>query len=360
MTTFAVSSKKVEKVNTKSLQKYQDIWTNTDAYQQTCMGDIIRTSTHDEKQLFYSNFANGLVGGCVKAYNNHHNLVLRPDDFWIAILTQFSFYVNARSEMLRNKLVDFHGTKELIVNGSGNIMTADYDALVHDITQSISKNLKDENICDWIQSPFSTTTPNDQMVCSIALMSSVQKYFTYKMCLDCGIPYVTLLGNVDDYKLLSRKIARLVEFEIEGQNKIITQWCQSLQFICEHLIKSKTQLNKEFWDCICCNFGGGSGPSYLSGWITNFCVFNEQGQWQATKFEKCGSLNVFFPKIDMNDVPSGIVNVPVTIDDNGKDYKTRFLAGSLMCSLPDESTIQPRLDWCICKIDEKKFKKSKW
>lgn len=63
----------------------------------------------------------GLVGTVVEAYNMHQNLQLRPDDIWIAILCQFSAYVNGRAEELRSKFVAHEGQKELIVNGVGNI-----------------------------------------------------------------------------------------------------------------------------------------------------------------------------------------------------------------------------------------------
>jgi len=33
---------------------------------------------------------NGFVTTLIEAYNNHHHLVLRPDDVWIAILGQFN------------------------------------------------------------------------------------------------------------------------------------------------------------------------------------------------------------------------------------------------------------------------------
>jgi len=34
---------------------------------------------------------NGFVNALAAAYNQHHDLVIRPDDVWIAILSQFSF-----------------------------------------------------------------------------------------------------------------------------------------------------------------------------------------------------------------------------------------------------------------------------
>jgi len=34
---------------------------------------------------------NGFVNALAAAYNQHHDLVIRPDDVWIAILSQFNF-----------------------------------------------------------------------------------------------------------------------------------------------------------------------------------------------------------------------------------------------------------------------------
>lgn len=96
--------------------------------------------------------------------------------------------------------------------------------------------------------------------------------------------------------------------------------------------------------------GGGSGPSYLSGWITCFCVFSEECGWLGDKTMFCDLLMAELPKINDEYIPSGIVNVPIMINDNGKEYKTRMLAGSLMCSLPNQFTLQPRLDFCLAKL----------
>lgn len=61
------------------------------------------------------------------AYNRHHDLILRPEDFWQAILTQFSFYVNANAEYLRDRIVDFEGEKTLTVEmGDSNLYTVDH------------------------------------------------------------------------------------------------------------------------------------------------------------------------------------------------------------------------------------------
>lgn len=71
----------------------------------------------DLSQLIESR--NGFVYTCMQAYNTHHHLVLRPDDVWIAILCQFSSYVEANAEAMREYFVNHKGTKELVVQKSG-------------------------------------------------------------------------------------------------------------------------------------------------------------------------------------------------------------------------------------------------
>jgi hypothetical protein len=84
----------------------------------------------------------GFVGAATAAYGYHSNLVIRPDDIWITMLSQFSFYVNARSEDLRYKFVNHEGRKELIVTVVGySIYNAPYDDMTRKFLNLISETL---------------------------------------------------------------------------------------------------------------------------------------------------------------------------------------------------------------------------
>jgi hypothetical protein len=58
---------------------------------------------------------NGFVNGIMRAFQQDLHLVLRPDDVWLAITTQFSFYVTRHAEKLRAKFAKYDGKKELMV-----------------------------------------------------------------------------------------------------------------------------------------------------------------------------------------------------------------------------------------------------
>jgi len=136
-------------------------------------------------------------------------------------------------------------------------------------------------------------------------------------------------------------------------------------------------MNLDFWNKVAHFDGGGSGPTWLSGWITAFCVFNEQGGWQGNAFSEntedakdpahlsasqfasvylrqaSGSkpyltLDRFpYPHIDSNDVPCGYTHVDVVLDDNGTKFDTMFVAGLIgsHISTGTRDTIQPIPGW---------------
>lgn len=291
----------------------------------------------------------GLVSTVVLAYNTHHQLVLRPDDFWQAILTQLSFYIQARAEALRDRIVDFQGQKTLVIQMGGTLFSADFGHFAQKMAEKIAANIKDPAVANWIIPSFTTTTTNDRIAASATLMSTLQAYFDYVCVLRCGIPKVTLLGTVEDWQQLRSKIDRLLAFDLEDQ--LMTKWHGMLAPVLDSLVSSASghdELN--FWDRVCHHKGGGSGPSYLSGWITVFVPFSAKGQWQGDfRFRSRGTDELqLWPDVEMGKLPVGAVSVPVLVDDNGIQYETQMIAGQVahdVCG--DGSILRPRSDWCI-------------
>lgn len=218
-------------------------------------------------------YENGFVGTVTECYNGHHNLIIRPDDVWMAIVTQLSFYINKEAENFRAKFVNFEGEKELEVEIDGTLKEASYEKLVTLMTEKIDENLVDPEVKSWLLPSFSTTTKNDVVACGVVFMASMKKYFDFKFNLACGIPYVTIEGTADDWEAISERLEKLKEYEL-------AEWYTMLKPILHQFIQAKKgEPDISFWQRICSNHDGGSGPTYLSGWITAFCVFNEDGNW---------------------------------------------------------------------------------
>jgi len=217
------------------------------------------------------------------------------------------------------------------------------------MSEQIAQNTK-ADIQAWIEPNFSTTTSLIRTVGSIVLMGAMQKYFSYGFELCCGLPAVTMLGTLDDWQNIRQRIDRLLDFN----QKELSKWHQVLVPILDEFVQSYSgNVNKDFWNRIAHKTGGGSGPRYLSGWIVAFIPWDEHDRyvlkdWNDIKKNNC------YGKVNVNDVPTSAVSVPVVINDNGTEYNTTFYAGHLYCTRgPFPTSIQPYLGWLMVhKKDE--------
>lgn len=275
-------------------------------------------------------------------------------------MVQFSFYVTKYSEELRDKLVDFEGKKELTIYAGGNLWTADFGLIAEKmVDEQIAKNIKDPELAKWVIPNFSTTTDKDRVVASVCFMSTLQNFFSYQFVLECGIPEVTLEGTLEDWLDLRFNIDRLKDFNI-GPDNYMNQWHEWLVKICDGLVKSYNNGDKmlEFWDNCCQYYAGGSGPSFLAGWISTFAVFKATGEWQGKCEMEADPFSnqqetMEFPVIDCEDLPSGLCKVPVSVNDNGREYDCYMFAGQFGYNVNTEQTgITPRADWCIATLEE--------
>jgi hypothetical protein len=222
--------------------------------------------------------SNGFVETVIQAYNGHHALIIRPDDVWLAILTQFNFFVNGKAEMLRSHFVHREGQKHLVVYAVGTRYTVDFGHLARTMTGLIHENIADPTLHEWILPDFSTTTLTDTTVAAVVMMATMKSYFTYEFHLLCGIPRVTLEGEKSDWEKILARLEKLNEYGVET-----TAWYHLLVPVVNKFVKAfddpNGQENIAFWQKVAHREGLGSGPPFLSGWITAFCAFDEKGRW---------------------------------------------------------------------------------
>ncbi|OQV19518.1 hypothetical protein BV898_06505 [Hypsibius exemplaris] len=335
---------------------------------QSCK-DIFQSSFGDNNKPVIPS-SSGFAYASIEAYNNHHRLVLRPDDVWITILTQLSFYVNAHAEELRHLFVTHQGKKELEVTATGSRYTVDFGNLAEQMGHLIQKNVIDPSLREWIIPDFTTTTSNDRIVSSVVMMATLKAYFSYKMCLECGLPVVTLLGEREDWEKLLTRLDKLPSF-----GKETSQWAKLLKPVLTRFVSAfdqpESKENKDFWQTIVNHEGGGSGPSYLSGWITAFCFFSADGKvlYRQAEWEMGSELDgVKFHRLDTEDVPAAYAQVDVKLNDNGQKFETSMVAGMVGYRVSDSGktadghdgkndSLQPVVGWCIFDKAEAQPKK---
>ncbi|KAJ7455062.1 hypothetical protein FB451DRAFT_1278344 [Mycena latifolia] len=298
---------------------------------------------------------NGFVNTVLSAYTGHYALILCPDDVWLTIVSQFSFYVNANAELLRANFVAHEGKKELEVFGTS---PPDFGALSRQMADLIHKNVVDPGLREWIVPKFSTTTNNDRTVGCMLMMATMKKYFDYKMSIMCGIPRVTLEGERRDWELLLGRLEKLKEYGIET-----IAWYHLLVPIISQLVSAfddpNSAANLEFWQKVAYQGYYGSGEEDWTGWITAFCIFSEEGRWCGPPLDKdhvearapeslsCQRFwasyldprmlerrrqrNILFgmdyPTVDSDYVPAGYAEVDVTFNNNGAISKCVIVAG---------------------------------
>ncbi|KIM88942.1 hypothetical protein PILCRDRAFT_813943 [Piloderma croceum F 1598] len=341
-------------------------------------GEIFQSSLDQKESNDSQNiipYRNGFVHTVIQCYNKHNALVIRPDDVWLAVLTQFNFFVNGNAEQLRKQFVSHEGKKELEIKAMGTRHTVDFGFMARQMTNLIDENIVDPALRAWILPDFSTTTDNDVTVSSIVMMATLKAYFSYKMTLMCGIPRVTLEGEKEDWEKILTRLEKLKEY---GDKT--TAWYHLLVPVISRFVRAfdgpDAEENIDFWQKVAHYQGGGSGPRWIAGWINAFCVFDEKGKWighrigqtpeppnekfaRRVKTEHYLTLDgIIYHRTDTNDVPSGFAEVDVKLDDNGQKFDTVLtagLVGARICDSEDKSlssegkrdTARPVVAWWI-------------
>lgn len=175
------------------------------------------------------------------------------------------------------------------------------------------------------------------------------------MQLLCGIPSVTLLGDREDWQQLRGKINKISTLGEEP-----THFASLLKPVLDKFVASFDDPSSpdvaKFWNQ-CVHFESmGSGPDYLSGWITAFCLWDPEGKsvYNSQGLKWAGNT---YPRIDTSDIPVGFVSVPVKVNDNGRELKTSMVAGMVGIEAipgandtvsdigPAKNSIQPFSGW---------------
>ncbi|KAL7794594.1 hypothetical protein V8C37DRAFT_409123 [Trichoderma ceciliae] len=310
----------------------------------------------NRNKLAVAPYGNGLVNGIIRAFQQDLHLILRPDDIWLAITVQFSFYINAHAEEMRSFFVSHQGQKELTIN-MGSMGELDVGLAARLFADLVQENVVDPELERWILPNFSTTTANDT-------------YFQYSAIVGCGFPSVTLLGERDDWVDLLERVLKLARFSSET-----AEWSVLLSKVVEKMIEAydRPEATEDFWMKAVHRTGweaSGLGLESLSGWITAFCFWSEEGfrvhQYSDEELQRdtilaTGSMDrkrlamggVSFPIIHAEAVPQAVVEVPVKVIDLAKRlyYETTIIAGSVgMTATASENrveydTFQPRSGW---------------
>jgi hypothetical protein len=272
------------------------------------------------------------VRGAIQAWGEHLHLVVRPDEVWFTILVQMNFYMLSHAEEIRSLFVDHTGQEQIYIEDF-----TWYDVLIR-FKDEIQKRVKTDWLLDWITPNFSTTTDSDVMTANILMMGLTKAYFKYIGRQVCGIPSVTLLGTQSDWEKLLTKLDRLPDFGAEP-----AEYKTRLRPILTRFVSSFAEPDSAdtrlFWNQIVNAQAAhicGDPPVYVSGWITGFYYWNDNGGPFArgpVRNNQNGLVldGVQYPVLDLSVAPVGYARAPFVMKDFGgmEDFPAYVAAGGL-------------------------------
>lgn len=289
----------------------------------------------------------GLISSLLLAYSYHRTIVLSPDDFWILITQQVGKHILTYAEEYRSLFVSHQGQQEISVHideavqkwGTRNINT--WMNGVELITGEIHKRVQPSTSSIFI-GDFSTTTAITRSAGQIVLMNAMKKYFSYRMCTDCGIPNVEMLGSVDDWKQLIIKAHELEKLVGQVKSKPgieVTKWFHTLYPILDKLLDTASgNVDTKWWSHIAdekTTFGSGGTTKYY-GWITKLVMYNSDGKLFSHAYG------------EIDDFPSGICACPFIFDDNGNEHKLNLIAGHGGSIIREsDGAVVPLIGWIV-------------
>lgn len=313
---------------------------------------------------------NGFVHTVLNAFQQDLHLELRPDDVWISILSQLSFFINGRANELRQHFVRHEGQMAVEVDmRPHDLDNVNVDVFVERIIALVKSQIIEPNVVDWLLPHFSTTTQTDRTVASMVFMGAMQQYFKYQMRIGCGFPSVTLHGTKEDWQLILQCLSK---FKHLGDFDGLLEWIACLDCVLRNMIAGFDQPDseeiKDFW-MRAAHAGGAhasGGVVTLSGWLTTFCFWQADGSRTRAFTDEELSANtmlgkhpeewarleltgVGFPVIERDKIPVARVHVPVRVSDGFSNIDTLVIAGMIGTELDAAtlSTAKPRPGWWL-------------
>ncbi|KAK3988219.1 hypothetical protein QBC44DRAFT_382489 [Cladorrhinum sp. PSN332] len=275
--------------------------------------------------------SDSFIRGAIQAWGEHLHLEIRPEEVWFTVLTQLNFYMQTHAEQVRHLFVSHSGQETIYIE--------DYTwtKVLFRFQDAIQSRILTPWLKSWIMPNFSTTTQNDLMTANILMMGLMKSYFRYEGGIICGLPSVTLLGTKKDWVDLKEKLSRLADFGPEP-----AAYRSRLEPIFKRFVSTfdepDSEETRQFWNSIVfASYAGycGSSPLDVSGWITGFLYWDDQGlPWErpSNSTPAVYTLDgIKYTSHDITRLPLGYARAPFIMRDfeNQAEFPAFVAAGNL-------------------------------
>ncbi len=348
-------------------------------------GRTLVSCTDVDASLLTQTTVHPLAAAVHYAFSEHRPLILSPDVVWLTIAQGFAQHVNANAETLRRRFVRHEGRRTLTCPVRSLETHEDWAAAIDGFCELVADEVE-PGIADLVRCDFSTTTPVTRVAGDIVLLDAFQRYFVYEMMLICGIPEVTLLGSLEDWRKIEARVEALAEYDLHW-------WTEWLAPVCREMRRTvEGSPDLDFWQSIYMPeevYGG----EIVTGWIARFFpyletvhervhrdAFEQQTTPEPSVFKRNPGLATWKPPsedqwlrrgqteppvksrrrwlcegVRLKRLPLGLSRVPVRITGPAGEpmCDIQLLAGFVGVTQTESLAVQPHIGWGVFEgVDE--------
>lgn len=253
------------------------------------LADLVKCSFENEK---FSYLGKDTLYQCfVRCFAEHRPLVLTPDVIWLIICQTLTDHIYNHADEYREQIVNHEGKMLIDVESPFDLYDnrCDWELILDTFYEKIEQKTKNA-IAQKVVADFSTTGINERVSSIATLMHGVESYFSYQVThFVCGIPYITLKGNQNDWTHLLEKASVLKDFGLD-------YWYSWIEPILKEFARAASgKPHLKFWKNIVQvahkkDFSAGRGciPDWhdVNGWCV--ALFNHiDGETGEPAYEKC-------------------------------------------------------------------------
>ena len=211
-----------------------------------------------------------------------------------------------------------------------------------------------EEIIQNLTPNFTTTDYNSTIICKLSIMGAFKKYFKYEMCFPvCGIPYIILEGNIEDYKSIKEKAQKLSKYDFKWYiDRIIPHIEKMIEAKSGKIDTNyfKNIIQENYFDNICASI------DYITGWILDFFAYQNYRVNDQIKIEKFDGKSSIIRSFE--NLASQILIVPFTIFEGitQKTYNMKYQVGFIGCDQNEKKEVFPVQGWTVSPSSEEEMK----
>lgn len=276
------------------------------------------------------------------AFAAHYPLALSPDDVWLCLAQGLALHVEANAEALRARFVRHAGKLTLQLRRDGFIKGSpdnDWQGCFAEWSDAIAAHIGKQR--DLVVASFSTTGPIERAASELVLMSAMKGYFSFELLTLCGIPAITLLGTVEDWRAIRRRAEVFAELGLG-------EWVAALRPVLDQFVAAAAgDIELGFWRSIYKQNGGSGGP-YVTGWINVLFPYLDTGSFNDSALTWRDEMDARFRGTTLSAFPRGLSAAPLSWHYLGTQLSMTLYGGFVgIAQEPATGAVRPAIGWAV-------------